>query len=262
MRGGFRARGYGHSSDSPGCARIPNRGLSQEGGRRSRPLVGIHADFGCPRHTMPRHQVIPGRKREEAVREAFVKSASETARQSPKIRISVKWHQARPASSDLFGRCRVRILTFTTLYPNLLQPQHGIFVETRLRKLVASGVVSARVVAPCPWFPFASARFGRYAVFARMPREETRHGLHVEHPRYPVLPRVGMSAAPLALCAAVLPFLRRQIRRWPRLRSDRCPLFLSGRRRRRSARTRSRSPRQCHCSRQRSQRHRTARGAA
>jgi teichuronic acid biosynthesis glycosyltransferase TuaC len=106
----------------------------------------------------------------------------------------------------------VRILTFTTLYPNLLQPQHGIFVETRLRKLVASGVVTARVVAPCPWFPFASARFGRYAAFARMPSEETRHGLHVDHPRYPVIPRVGMSAAPLALCAAVLPFLRRQIR--------------------------------------------------
>src|SRR5438067_7126668 len=161
---------------------------------------------------MPRHQVIPGGKREEAARGAFVKSASKAARQSPKIRISVKWHQARPASSDLFGRCRVRILTFTTLYPNLLQPQHGIFVETRLRKLVASGAVSARVVAPCPWFPFASARFGRYAVFARMPSEETRYGLRVKHPRYPVFPRLGMSVAPLALYAAVLPFLRRQIR--------------------------------------------------
>jgi glycosyltransferase involved in cell wall biosynthesis len=49
-------------------------------------------------------------------------------------------------------------------------------------------------------------------MFARVPSEETRHGLQVEHPRYPVFPRVGMSAAPLALCAAVLPFLRRQIR--------------------------------------------------
>ena len=45
-----------------------------------------------------------------------------------------------------------------------------------------------------------------------MPSEETRHGLQVEHPRFPVLPRVGMSAAPLALCAAVLPLLRRQNR--------------------------------------------------
>jgi glycosyltransferase involved in cell wall biosynthesis len=105
----------------------------------------------------------------------------------------------------------MQILTFSTLYPNALQPQHGIFVETRLQKLVASGEVDARVVAPCPWFPFASPRFGRYALFARIPREETRRELHVDHPRYPALPKIGMSAAPLALLAAVLPLLRRQI---------------------------------------------------
>jgi teichuronic acid biosynthesis glycosyltransferase TuaC len=111
----------------------------------------------------------------------------------------------------VFGRSRVRILTFTTLFPNVLQPQHGIFVETRLRNLVASGVVDARVMAPCPWFPFASAPFGRYGIFAGIPSEESRRELHIDHPRYPVLPKIGMSAAPLALFAAVLPFLRRQI---------------------------------------------------
>jgi teichuronic acid biosynthesis glycosyltransferase TuaC len=105
----------------------------------------------------------------------------------------------------------MRILTFTTLYPSALQPQHGIFVETRLRNLVASGAVDARVVAPCPWFPFVSARFGRYALFAGIPREETRHGLHIDHPRYPMLPKIGMSAAPLGVFAAILPLLRRQI---------------------------------------------------
>jgi glycosyltransferase involved in cell wall biosynthesis len=106
----------------------------------------------------------------------------------------------------------VQILTFTTLYPSASQPQHGIFVEARLRKLVESGAIGARVVAPCPWFPFRSTRFGRYAMFARMPGEETRHELHIDHPCYPLLPKIGMSTAPLALSAAVLPFLRRQIR--------------------------------------------------
>jgi teichuronic acid biosynthesis glycosyltransferase TuaC len=48
-----------------------------------------------------------------------------------------------------------------------------------------------------------------------MPRVETRHRLHVDHPRYPLLPKVGMSTAPLALCAAVLPLLRRHIRDGP-----------------------------------------------
>ncbi len=118
--------------------------------------------------------------------------------------------------SDLVGRCSLQILTFTTLYPSALQPQHGIFVETRLRKLVESGAVTAQVIAPCPWFPFGSERFGRYGTFARMPRAETRHQLQVDHPRYPVLPRIGMSTAPLALCAAMLPSLRRRLREGPK----------------------------------------------
>ena len=109
-------------------------------------------------------------------------------------------------------RCTMNILTFSTLYPSAARPQHGIFVETRLRKLVESGAVSARVVAPCPWFPFASEQFGDYAAFARTPEKETRHGLEVEHPRYPLPPKIGMSAAPLALFSATLPFLRRQLR--------------------------------------------------
>jgi len=105
----------------------------------------------------------------------------------------------------------VQILTFTTLYPNGARPQHGIFVETRLRKLVESGRVEARIVAPSPWFPLASPRFGDYSIMARVPREEVRHGLRIDHPRYPLLPKIGMSTAPLALFAAVLPHLRRQI---------------------------------------------------
>ncbi|MFZ3236447.1 MAG: glycosyltransferase family 4 protein [Stellaceae bacterium] len=105
----------------------------------------------------------------------------------------------------------MQILTFTTLYPSASRPQHGIFVETRLRKLVESGAVAARVVAPCPWFPIASARFGEYGVMAQVPRRETRHGIEVEHPRYPLLPKIGMSTAPIAVFAALLPVLRRQI---------------------------------------------------
>src|SRR5947208_9468158 len=95
----------------------------------------------------------------------------------------------------------VRIVTFTTLYPSEGRPQHGIFVETRLRKLVESGAVEARVVAPCPWFPFSSPRFGRYAEFARVPRHEQRFEIEIDHPRYPLVPKIGMGSAPLTLFA-------------------------------------------------------------
>jgi len=102
----------------------------------------------------------------------------------------------------------MRILTFTTLYPNAAQPQHGVFVENRLRKLVASDAVEARVLAPVPWFPFASARFGRYAAFARAPRAEVRHGIAIDHPRYPVIPKLGMTLAPGFLYRAAARALR------------------------------------------------------
>ena len=147
----------------------------------------------------------------------------------------------------------MNILTFSTLYPSAARPQHGIFVETRLRKLVESGAVSARVVAPCPWFPFASERFGGYAVFARTPEKETRHGLEVEHPRYPLPPKIGMSAAPLALFFGDPAVVAPAVASGARVRPDRRPLLLPRRCRRGAARTGSQPPGRGHRPRQRPQ---------
>lgn len=46
------------------------------------------------------------------------------------------------------------LLVLTTLYPNSVKPRHGIFIETRLKKLIGSGLCQADVIAPVPWFPF------------------------------------------------------------------------------------------------------------
>lgn len=105
----------------------------------------------------------------------------------------------------------MKIVTFSTLFPNEVRPNHGIFVETRLRHLVASGTVSSRVVAPVPWFPFRHRRFGRYADFARVPATECRHGLAVAHPRYPLLPKIGMNLAPSMLARGARSALGRMI---------------------------------------------------
>lgn len=93
----------------------------------------------------------------------------------------------------------LRVLTFTSLYPNATAPGSGVFVENRLRHLVAGGRVEARVVAPVPWFPSTNPRFGRYARFADVPRHETRHGIEVSHPRYAMMPGVGMNVSPLTM---------------------------------------------------------------
>jgi teichuronic acid biosynthesis glycosyltransferase TuaC len=105
----------------------------------------------------------------------------------------------------------VRVLTFTTLYPNTIAPRHGIFVETRLRQLLKSGRVRATVVAPVPWFPFKHSAFGQYSQYSKVPRTEMHQGIGVLHPRYPSLPKIGMSLAPLLLAAASKPILRKLI---------------------------------------------------
>ncbi|HET7763742.1 MAG TPA: glycosyltransferase family 4 protein [Burkholderiales bacterium] len=109
----------------------------------------------------------------------------------------------------------MKILTFSTLYPHAARPSHGIFVETRLRHLLASGKVESQVVAPVPWFPSDDARFGEYAIHARAPREEQRHGIQVLHPRYPLLPKIGMTISPFLLARAVRPLIERMLRSYP-----------------------------------------------
>ena len=105
----------------------------------------------------------------------------------------------------------MKLLTFSTLFPNAVRPNHGIFVETRLRYLLASGQVESRVVAPVPWFPLKSDRFGEYATFAKIPAEEVRHGIPVAHPRFLHLPKVGMNLSPSLMAACVKPVIGRMI---------------------------------------------------
>ncbi|MEO7520497.1 MAG: glycosyltransferase family 4 protein [Gemmatimonas sp.] len=103
----------------------------------------------------------------------------------------------------------IRTLLFSTLYPSSTRPGHGIFVETRLRELLKTGEVESRVVAPVPWFPSVDPRYGRYATMALTPPAEERHGIAVTHPRYPAVPRVGMTIAPGLLALASIPAIRR-----------------------------------------------------
>lgn len=93
----------------------------------------------------------------------------------------------------------IRVLTFSTLFPSSVRPGHGIFVETRLRELVASGAVESRVVSPVPWFFSTNPRYGEYAKMAQTPRHERRNGLDILFPRYFLPPRVGMNLAPLSM---------------------------------------------------------------
>lgn len=93
----------------------------------------------------------------------------------------------------------MRILTLTTLYPNAAAPFHGVFVENRLRAFIGRCGAEARVIAPVPWFPITAGWAGKYAAYARAPRREIRRGIAVDHPRYAIPPKIGMTYAVHAL---------------------------------------------------------------
>ena len=107
-----------------------------------------------------------------------------------------------PPQRDRKGR-PLRLLTVSSLYPNPAAPTHGVFVETRLRHLIAAGDVAATVVAPMPWFP------GRTPSLAGIPAEEMRHGLRVLHPRFVAPPGIGMYLNPFTLERAASGAIRR-----------------------------------------------------
>lgn len=102
-----------------------------------------------------------------------------------------------------------RVLMLSTLFPNAAQPNHGVFVETRLRETLALGELEATAIAPVPLFFSSHPIFGRYAAFARAPRREVRHGLDVHHPRFVVVPKIGQAVAPALLYQSALACVRR-----------------------------------------------------
>ena len=107
------------------------------------------------------------------------------------------------------GKPLTRVLVFSTLYPNAAQPNHGVFVDNRLRETLALGGLEATVVAPVPYFPFKQKAFGAYSAFARAPRHEKRRDLDVWHPRYLVVPKIGSLWTPAFLYRSALACVRR-----------------------------------------------------
>lgn len=99
----------------------------------------------------------------------------------------------------------MRIVTFTSLFPNPEMPQRGIFVENRLRHLLDHTEVQSRVISPIPQVPLGLVRSGDHARFARVPPSAERHGIPALYPRYMHIPKIGMWLQPFAMARAALP---------------------------------------------------------
>ena len=101
----------------------------------------------------------------------------------------------------------MKALIFTSLYPNNVSPQLGIFIKERMTHFARLKNCQAKVVAPVPYYP--PIKLGSRWKFSQVARYEVRDGLDVYHPRYFMTPKIGMSLYGVAMFLSVLPTVRR-----------------------------------------------------
>src|SRR5438132_2432011 len=101
------------------------------------------------------------------------------------------------STGSLYGtNRRPRVLIYTTIFPNSVQPLWGHFVLERMRHLLPYADLS--VMAPVPYFPKLHLN-ERWYRFSRVPRFERFAEFDTYHPRYLVLPHVGMCTHALSM---------------------------------------------------------------
>lgn len=103
---------------------------------------------------------------------------------------------------------RPRVLVFTRVYPNVAQPNLGLFVRERMRRVAEH--LDLIVVAPAPWFPFQGL-LGRLRphLRPRLPAFEQQETVKVYHPRFFCIPALFKWTDGFFQALGCLPLLRR-----------------------------------------------------
>lgn len=80
-----------------------------------------------------------------------------------------------------------RLLVYSRVYPNHAQPNYGLFVRERMRRV--AGEIDLVVVSPVPWFPFQGLiRWFRPHFRPDVAPVEDQEGIRVYHPRFLCFP--------------------------------------------------------------------------
>jgi len=104
----------------------------------------------------------------------------------------------------------MKVLVFTTLFPNNVWPNHGVFVKERMCEVARLDDCEVKVVAPVPYYP--CIRVGWRAAYRQVVPDEIIDGVHVYHPRYVMIPKVGMALHGLMLFLSVYFFVKKRRR--------------------------------------------------
>ncbi len=100
---------------------------------------------------------------------------------------------------------RIKILSVSTVFPNPVEPQQGLFVRHRLLHLAEHADII--VIAPVPAVDYGNPKRKLFANWA-VPRRRRDGNLTVLHPRWVYPPLGGAANAPF-LAARLLPLLER-----------------------------------------------------
>ena len=95
----------------------------------------------------------------------------------------------------------MKVLVYSTLFPNNLQPNNAIFVKQRLFHLAKLPNCKIKVIAPVPYCP-PWAMLGKRYQYAQIKKYEVIEGIEVFHPRYLLIPKISMPFHSLSLFLA------------------------------------------------------------
>jgi len=102
----------------------------------------------------------------------------------------------------------LRVLTLSTLFPDMTRPNFGIFVERQTRELASRDGVDVTVMAPLGIAPWPLSRLSHYAPLRNLPQSERWRDLTVYRPRFPVIPKIGGALHVVNMTRAILPLVR------------------------------------------------------
>ena len=100
----------------------------------------------------------------------------------------------------------MNVLVFTSLYPNNVWPHLGVFVQERMTRVARLEGCHVKIIAPTPYFP--PLKLGYRWRFSQIQSKERRAGLEVRHPRFVMIPKIGMTLQGMMMFLSVLPAVK------------------------------------------------------
>lgn len=108
----------------------------------------------------------------------------------------------------------MKVLVYTTLFPNHVKPNSAIFIKRRMFHFAKLPNCEIKVVAPIPYCPPWKVLGKRYQ-YSRIEKYEIMEGIEVFHPRYFLVPKMSMIFHGLFLFLSTFGFVKRIYKTFP-----------------------------------------------